>query len=282
MVLGHEIEGVVEALGPDATGLKVGQRVAAFPWIGCGSCRVCVRGEENLCQAPENLGIQRFGGYAQKCLVKHERYAIPCEGVPHGIAGALMCSGLTAYSALKKVADAGDGDPVLIMGFGGVGMMAAQIAATIIPDAPIIVADVSPEKRASAEAAGFQTLDPTSPAAIEALVAAGGVHAALDFVGAEASFAAANAVVRRGGSLIVVGLYGGAATIPIATFPLRALRIQGSYVGNLEEAREVIGLSRAGKIAAIPLDRRPLSSANQALSDLKAGRVNGRVILEDA
>ena len=100
--LGHEIAGVVEKAGPDAT-VKTGQSFAVFPWIGCSECAACKAGEENLCAAPRHLGIQVDGGFATHVLVPHERYLIDHTGLPASLAGAYMCSGLTAFAALKRI-----------------------------------------------------------------------------------------------------------------------------------------------------------------------------------
>jgi D-arabinose 1-dehydrogenase-like Zn-dependent alcohol dehydrogenase len=282
MTMGHEIEGTVAAVGPDAKGVKIGDRVVAYPWIGCGECATCKRGDEQLCNAPQQLGIQRPGGYADYCLVPDAKYLIAAGNVPPGLAAAYMCSGLTAYGALKKVGEAGKLDPIVIVGFGGLGMMAHAFARTLYPDAPILVADVSPEKRKAAEALGMKTFDVNQAATeLPRLLqeTGGGAAAALDFVGSESSFAFATGAVRRGGRAIVVGLFGGAATIPIPTFPFRAIAMMGSFVGRLDEAQEIMALARAGKVAPIPLEERPLSAANAALADLKAGHVMGRVVL---
>jgi D-arabinose 1-dehydrogenase-like Zn-dependent alcohol dehydrogenase len=107
----------------------------------------------------------------------------------------------------------------------------------------------------------------------------GGAYAAVDFVGSEATFAFANAVIRRGGKIILVGLFGGAMAMPLPMFPLRALTISGSFVGSLAEAEEMMGLVRAGKIDPIPVETRPLSEAGHTLDDLRHGRVTGRVVL---
>ena len=87
-------------------------------------------------------------------------------------------------------------------------------------------------------------------------------------------------MLRKGGVLIIVGLYGGALSMPLPLFPQRSLTIQGSYVGTLEELSELIAIGMNGSIPPIPLDLRPLDSAPAALDDLRAGRVSGRVILK--
>jgi D-arabinose 1-dehydrogenase-like Zn-dependent alcohol dehydrogenase len=121
----------------------------------------------------------------------------------------------------------------------------------------------------------------TDPASLGKLMAdtGGGALGVVDFVGSESSFAFATQAVRRGGKVVVVGLFGGAMAMPIAMFPIRALTIGGSYVGSLAEAEAMMELVRAGKVDPIPVKEVPLSSANQVLEDLKAGRVIGRVVL---
>jgi alcohol dehydrogenase len=105
------------------------------------------------------------------------------------------------------------------------------------------------------------------------------VFAAVDFVGSEASFAFANGAVRKGGKIIIVGLFGGAMTMPLPLFPLRALTVMGSYVGTLTEAKEMMKLVRGGKVDPIPVATRPLSAAGATLDDLRHGRITGRVVL---
>ena len=101
--LGHEIAGVVESAGPDATGRSPARKVAVYPWIGCGTCAACKAGDENICAAPRHLGITVDGGFATHVLVPHPRYLIDYAPLSASYAGALMCSGLTAYAALKRL-----------------------------------------------------------------------------------------------------------------------------------------------------------------------------------
>ena len=281
LVLGHEIEGTVARCGPDAKGVKEGDRVVAYPWIGCGECPACTRGEENHCPRPQNLGIQRFGGYADHCLVPDAKYLIASGNVPQGLAAAYMCSGLTAFGALKKVARAGAQDPIAIVGYGGLGMMAHAFARHLYPEAPILVADVSPAKREAAKKANARVYDPADGGAATQLMTdtGDGAAAALDFVGSENSLRFATTAIRRGGRVVICGLFGGAWSTPIPMFPFRAMAIMGSYVGTLDDAKEIMALARAGKIAPIPIEERPLAAANKALEDLREGKIVGRVVL---
>jgi alcohol dehydrogenase, propanol-preferring len=277
--LGHEIAGVVEEAGPDAA-IEPGRRVAVYPWIGCGACPACRHGEENLCAASRHLGIAVDGGYATHVIVPHPRYLLDYAPLSPALAGALMCSGLTAYAALKRQANRAARGPVLLVGLGGVGMMGLALALAMYETAPL-VADIDATKRAAALAAGAAAaFDPADPAARKAVLAAtGGVHAACDFVGSEASLAFATGVLAKGGKVVVTGLLGGAFSTAVAMFPMKAMTIEGTLTGTLGEAQELLALVRGGTAVPVPISERPLSQAQSALDDLRAGRVVGRVVL---
>ena len=282
--LGHEIEGEVVAVGPDAQDVKIGAHYAAFPWIGCGKCAACLRGEENLCVGgPRQLGCSNGcpGGYATHVIVPHPKYLIDYGNTDPALAAAYMCSGVTAYSAMKRVGALGPKDEVVVLGVGGVGMMGVQFAKALFGKGPI-AADIDDEKLAAAKKAGASaTYNTKDPDAAKQLMkdTDGGAYAVVDFVGSEKSFAFASKVVRKGGKIIVVGLFGGAMQMPLPMFPLRVISIGGSFVGSLDETKEMMELVRAGKVDPIPYTKRPLSEANASLNDLAHGKVTGRIIL---
>jgi len=282
LTLGHEIVGVVEALGPDAEGVAVGDARVAFPWIGCRTCAICQHEREQWCMTPKFLGARVPGGYSDHVIVPHPSYLVPYDGVPTPLACTYACAGLTAYSAIQKVAPLREDDHLVLIGAGGVGLSGVHIAPAVVP-ARLIVADVDPEKRAVARQAGaFETVDNSGPDAAKKVLelTGGGVKAAIDFVGAPATARFGMDVLRKGGTLVVVGLYGGALSVPLPLLPQRSLALRGSYVGTLDEMHAVMALGRAGKVPPIPLDLRPLNTAPQALADLRAGRVRGRIILQ--
>jgi D-arabinose 1-dehydrogenase-like Zn-dependent alcohol dehydrogenase len=279
MVLGHEIFGEVVALGPDAEGAAIGDRRVVFPWIGCGECAACQRGDEQLCSPGRALGIAQHGGFADHVLVPHSRYLFDKGDVSDSLAATYACSGLTAYGALKKVGELQAGDEVVIIGAGGVGSMAIQIAMAMGID-PIVV-DIDEGKLQTARDFGatrtFNSSDPQTAKAIRK--ATGGAYAVLDFVGAEASVNYGLNCLRKGGMLVIIGLYGGALSMPIPFIPMNARIIQGSYVGSLQDMSELMTMVRDGQIAPIDIVERPLAEANAALADLKAGQVKGRQVL---
>jgi alcohol dehydrogenase len=278
--LGHEIAGIIESAGPDAEGAVVGRRIAVYPWIGCGACAACRAGEENLCSNHRHLGVAADGGFASHVLIPHPRYLIDYAPLSAAFAGPLMCSGLTAYGALKHLGDLAARGPVLLIGLGGVGMMGLAIARALFATPPI-VADIDAPKREAALAAGAAAAyDPADPQARRAIVSAtGGILAACDFVGSDRSLQFATGVLGRGGKVVVSGLLGGMFSIAAAMFAIKAITIEGTLTGTLAQARELIELARAGNIAPIPTHDRPFGEAQAAIDDLRAGKVVGRTVL---
>jgi D-arabinose 1-dehydrogenase-like Zn-dependent alcohol dehydrogenase len=177
--LGHEIAGRILRAGPQADA-ALGEAVAVYPWIGCGNCAACRRGEENICASPRHLGTTIDGGYATHVLVPHLRYLLDYAPLSAALAGAYMCSGLTAYAALKRLSDRADRGPLLLIGLGGVGMMGLSLAHAMFAQQPL-AADIDATKRDAAAKAGFTAIDPTEPGARKAVLAAtgGGVLARL-------------------------------------------------------------------------------------------------------
>ena len=279
--LGHEIAGTVVAIGPDAQGVGVGDRRVVFPWIGCGACPLCAAGNEHLCNAPRALGINRDGGFSDHVVVPHPKYLLEFDPLPEDQACTYACSGLTAYSALKKVAPLTAADPLLIIGAGGVGLSGIRLARTLF-DTPPIVVEVDKSKWDIAREAGAgQLIDPMADGALRSLIKAtgGGVAAAIDFVGAASTFSFGFGALRKAGKLVCVGLFGGSTPLVPAMVSMKAVSITGSYVGSLQEMHELMAIARSGTLPSLPLTTQPLDNASQALADLKAGHIRGRTIL---
>ena len=279
--MGHEIAGTVVAVGPDAVGAKLGDRRVVYPWLGCGSCSVCLGGDEQICNRPRALGIQRDGGFASHVVVPHAKYLLDFGRLPVDEACTYACSGLTAYGALKKIKALGPEDSILVIGAGGVGLSGIRLAKQVHPAARVVVAELDKSKWEIAKSAGAdEVIDPTAEGAVRNLVkATGGVAAAIDFVGAARTFDFGLAALRKGGQLVCVGLFGGNTTMVPMMIPMRAISIHGAYVGSLAEMQELMAIARSGKLPPMPLTSQPLAKATQALDDLRAGRIKGRTIL---
>lgn len=279
--MGHEVVGTVVAAGEDAMRLaEMGRTYLVYPWFGCGECQVCKSSDEHLCPTPQYLGVLRPGGYADHVLVPHPRYLIDIPAIPPEQAAPYACSGLTAYSALKKLGPDRLGKPILIVGAGGLGLMCLSLLKAM-GRSGAIVADIDPDKRSATLAAGaIAALDPTKDdfAKLLAESAQGGIHAIIDFVGSPASWDLAMATLAKGAIYVIVGLFGGERTLSLATMPLRAITVSGSFVGSRRDLIELMSLVRTG-VDQMPIVTRPLDRAHETLSDLREGRVVGRAVL---
>lgn len=279
--LGHEIAGEVIAVGPKARGVRKGQKRLVYPWIGCGTCAVCKGGDENLCLSPRFLGIQRPGGYSDHVLVPHPRYLLDIGKMKPAEAAPYACSGLTTYSALRKVGPKLKTQPLVIIGAGGLGLMCLGLHKAMKGKAAIVI-DIDPAKRTAAMKMGaVAAIDGAAADAVAQIreAAGGPVCAAIDLVGAPATAQLGIDCLTKGGHLIIVGLFGGQITFSLPLIPQRALTIQGSYVGNLAELKKLMALIRQRKIPAIPISERPLDYAATALEELRGGKVVGRTVL---
>jgi propanol-preferring alcohol dehydrogenase len=282
LTMGHEIVGEVVALGPDATGVKLGDKRLAHPWIGCGSCAVCRRGEEQLCAAPRFLGVQKPGGYADHVLVPHPRYLLDLGTLSPAQAAPFACSGITAFGALKRVGEAiFKEQPILVIGAGGLGLMCLALLKAL-GGMGAVVADIDPGKRAAALKAGaIGAVDAGAGDAVKQAQAAAKapIGAAIDFVGASATARLGIDAIAKGGKYVIVGLFGGDITLSLPLLPMRAITVQGTYVGSLAEMRELLALVGTGKVPSVPINERRLDEANAVLEELKAGRIIGRAVL---
>src|SRR3954462_7522710 len=276
--LGHEPFGIVAALGPKAKGVKAGQKKLVYPWIGCGKCAVCKAGQDNYCVSGSRfLGVNRAGAYSTHMLVPDPKYLLDTRGIDDAFACTLACSAVTVYSAINKLPPPGPQDEVAVIGCGGLGLIAVSVLrAKGVKN--IIACDLDDAKLGAAAQLGAKKLVNTrAPDAGQKL---GGVAAALDFVGAPATAALGIAALRKGGRYVICGLFGGELTHPLPPIAQRAIGIQGSYVGSLQELKEVVALAKKKKLKPSPIETRPAAQANAALEDLKAGRVVGRVVLD--
>jgi len=284
--LGHEIAGTVAAIGSDVVGVAVGDRRIVYPWIGCGRCALCATGDEHLCARPRAIGVNVDGGFADHVVVPDARYLFAYTPLSEEQACTYACSGLTAYSALKKVSAAfvgpGGVERLLIIGAGGVGLSGIRMAAWLgLP--PPIVAEVDRTKWDLAlEAGAAEVIDPRADGAARTLTKAtgGGVAAAIDFVGAGETFAFGIGALKKAGTLVSVGLFGGATTISPALLALKSLHVIGSYVGSPAEMGTMMSLARKAALPELPLNPIPLGAANATLAALKEGHVRGRTILK--
>jgi D-arabinose 1-dehydrogenase-like Zn-dependent alcohol dehydrogenase len=276
--LGHEPFGVVEAVGPKAKGVKPGQKRIVYPWIGCGKCAVCKAGQDNYCVSGIRfLGVSRPGAYSTHLLVPDPKYLVDAAGIDGAFAATLACSGLTAYSAAAKLPEIGPRERVAVLGCGGLGLIGVSVLRAK-GVRHVVACDIDDAKLAAAARLGAkETVNTGAPNAGPKLQ---GIAAAIDFVGSPATAALGIGALRKGGRYVICGLYGGELVHPLPPIAQRAIGIVGSYVGSLEELKEVVALAKRRKIRPAPVQIRPAEEATRALDDLKAGRVLGRIVLD--
>jgi alcohol dehydrogenase, propanol-preferring len=279
---GHEIAGVIDSLGEQAEGFSKNEKVLVFPWIGEGLCPACRMGKENLCDKPRSLGIYTDGGYSEYVLVPSYRYLVKIgEELDTDTTAPLSCSALTAYGAVKNT-NLTPNDNVVIVGAGGLGLMAIQLAKAIT-GSRIIATDLDDEKLKEAKNNGADITinskkeDPVK--AVMELTGKKGADAVIDVVNASKTVETDMQLLRRRARIVLVGLFGGELKLNLVTMPTRAYRLIGSYTGSIADLIELVSLAERGVIKPIISNRFKLDQATEALTMLKEGKIVGRGVI---
>lgn len=281
---GHEIVGRVVALGPDASGVAIGDERIVYPWIGCRECELCRSDHENLCYTPRGMGIIQDGGFSSHVVLPDETYLFAFDGIDPAVAATFPCSVLTVYSAIQKALPLDPAKAVLVVGAGGLGLVAVRMLKAL-GFARIIVTDIAADKRAAAlEAGASAAIDNSADDALAQIAEAGGglLQAAFDLVNVGATAALALETLGKQGKLVLVGVGGGEMPLSLASLIFRPRVIMGTVTGRRQELREVLALAQTGKFVPFPVTLMPKDSANEALSRLSEGKVIGRIVLEDS
>ncbi|MCB1397348.1 MAG: alcohol dehydrogenase catalytic domain-containing protein [Rhodobacter sp.] len=279
--LGHEVVGRVVETGAQVTDCKPGDLRLVYPWIGCGTCEDCLRGDDNLCVASRAIGLRRAGGFADRVLVPDARYLFDIDGIDPSMAATYACAGLTVYSAIAKLMPLSPDAPLVLIGAGGLGQSALAILRAKGHRNTLVV-EPREQGRADALAAGARlTFDPADPqvASLIAAQAGGPVKSVIDLVNSPQTATLALGLLQKGGRLVMVGLYGGAISLPLGTIPVRGISIIGNYTGSPAELGALLDLARSGLLPPIPVTHRPPQEVTAALTDLRDGRVRGRIVL---
>jgi len=287
---GHEIVGTVAEIGNNVKGFSIGDEVLVYPWLGCGECPACKVGNENLCDTPRSIGLFQNGGYAENVKIPHYKYLAKISGIDLDAATSLACSGLTAYTAVKK-ANANSPEYLVIIGAGGLGLMGIQIAKAIT-NSKVICVDLDDKKLETAKEMGADyvvnsniigsvtTGSGNAAQKITSICNNKGADSVIDFVNAPQTAKMGLAVLRKRGNLVLVGLFGGALEISLVTIPLKAVTIQGAYTGNYNDMLELIELAKKGAINPVISKRYSLDEVNTALENLRARKIVGRAVIK--
>jgi alcohol dehydrogenase/propanol-preferring alcohol dehydrogenase len=234
-----------------------------------------------MCLTPRSLGVYANGGYGTHVIAPHPRHLVDLGNIDPAVAATYACSGITVYSAIRKVLPLPPGEAIVVVGAGGLGLNAIAVLKALKHE-NIVVVDVAAEKRAAALKAGaHKVVDGTGAGVTQRITeAAGGpVLAVIDLVNGTATARFAFDALRKGGKLVQVGLFGGELMLPLPVMAIRALTVQGSYVGNPKELRELVKLAQDGALPALPVATVPQRDAYDALMRLRDGKVTGRLIL---
>ena len=282
MTFGHEIAGIVEAVGDKVKNVSIGQQVLVFPSIGCGDCLACNEVRESDCSAMRIIGLKQKGGFATHCLIENEKFLVNIDGLDAAEVVPHACSGITVYNALEKIGPLRDGEWLAVMGCGGLGLNAIAIARAMGFD-NIIGIDIENSKLDAAHEMGAsKTLNSKSANAVADLqkFAESRLMAVIDTFGGESTGQLAVRTLAKSGQYLLVGQAGGDFKMPQVWLPQKAMTVRGSHVGNSPQLRRLIDMVRAGKVKQMPIERRQLSGINQAVEDLEQGRVTGRIVFQ--
>ena len=277
IVLGHEIAGVVEILGPGVDHPKQGTRVGV-PWLfsACGHCKQCIVGDEVLCAKGQYVGMMRDGGYQQFMLARAD-YVLPLpDALSFTDAAPLMCAGLTVYSGLSH-GGFKPSDKVAVVGLGGLGEMAVQFARAMGGRVAVISSTRQKEVRAR-ELGAERFIHEGTERIDEALCSwDGGADIILQVAPSPTSANAALRGLASDGTFVLL------APVPISPDPvaliMRRQRIMGSPSGSRKELQATLDLAAAHGIRSNSR-RFPLDEANNALDELETARPAGRLILQ--
>jgi NAD+-dependent secondary alcohol dehydrogenase Adh1 len=278
-VLGHESAGWVEAVGPDVSSVALGDGVLVYPPYSCGLCLACRRGNDMHCDRHEFTGLSVDGGFAEyvlvdeRSLLKLRDEIAPADVAPHADAG------LTAYHAVKRLADrAVPGTTAVVVGVGGVGHIALQLVREL-GSSFVIGVDTDERRRLLATQLGADEVVDGKRAvdAVRDLTGGQGADLVFDFVGTDETHTASLAMLARGGAYSVIG-YAGTISAPSAGLVVNEHAVVGNLVGTWVDLYELLQLHAAGRVRLVTKTY-PLESVNEVLDRLREGEVTGRAVL---
>lgn len=277
LIGGHEIAGVVSSVGEGVTDLKIGDRVGV-PWLHwtCGECEYCKKGRETLCGKQKITGCTVDGGFAEYVKAPATHAAKLPGGLSAEQVAPLLCAGLTVYKALKNSGIA-KGERLALFGVGGLGHMAVQIGHAM--GAQVCAIDIVEEKLELARSLGAEwTINATTEQVPKAARAIGGAHVALVTSASAAAYETALRVLRKGGTLAVVGMPNEPFKVSAVGLVSGETKIVASAVGTREDLRELFDL-----VAKFPIhchvEARPLEALPAVFDEMKRGAVLGRVVI---
>ncbi|WP_438433949.1 alcohol dehydrogenase AdhP [Gorillibacterium sp. sgz500922] len=279
LIPGHEGVGTVEELGEGVRHLKKGDRVG-IPWLysACGHCEYCLSGRETLCPEQQNAGYSVDGSYAEYCVAAADYVVKIPDNLGFMEAAPLFCAGVTTYKALK-VSEARPGQWVSVVGIGGLGHLAVQYAKAM--GLNVVAVDTHAEKLELAIDLGADlTVNPTKVDPEQWIKERiGGVQVSIVTAVTSKAFESAYRSLKRGGTLVLVGLPPEKMEVPIFNTVLDGTRIIGSIVGTRKDLEEALQFAAEGKVKATIIPRR-LDEINEIFDEMTKGDIQGRVVMD--
>ena len=277
---GHEVAGIVAALGPGVKNLKVGDAVGVA-WLhdACMACEYCETGWETLCEHQHNTGYSVNGGFAEYVIASAAFAAKLPATIDFAAIAPILCAGVTTYKGLKET-EARPGEWVVISGVGGLGHVAIQYAKAM--GLKVVAVDIAEDKLKLARETGADlAVNALAPDAVDKVLAAtgGGAHGVLVTAVSTVAFAQALKMVRRKGTVSLVGLPPGEFPTPIFDVVLKRITVRGSIVGTRRDLDEAIAFAADGKVEA-EVTKVPLAQINDVFDRMKAGKIDGRMVLD--
>jgi propanol-preferring alcohol dehydrogenase len=282
-ILGHEPVGEVVDIGPGVEEFIIGDRVCIYIFVTCGKCLPCILGQENNCMHPKRIGIELSGAYAEYVKAPaRNAFKIP-NGISYEEAAVIPDAINTPFHAIQERAKARLGEDVGVIGIGGLGIHAVQIAK--LAGARVIAIDISPRKLEFAKTYGAdETIDGKRENIVErvrSLTQGKGLDSFIDFVGTPESVRAGLNSLRRRGKLVLVGhdAHRELQAKPFEEIILGEVEILGSHASTRQEMSEVLRLVQTGRIKPVIAARYPLSEVNEAHRVLQEEEILGRIVL---
>ena len=277
---GHEAAGVVAALGPDVTDFKLGDAVGVA-WLhdACMRCEYCETGWETLCAHQHNTGYSVNGGFAEYVIASAAFAVRLPAGVDFAAIAPILCAGVTTYKGLKET-EARPGEWVVISGIGGLGQVAVQYAKAM--GLKVVALDIADDKLELGRAAGAErAVNALTADAVDSVLrdTGGGAHGVLVTAVSTAAFAQALKMVRRKGTVSLVGLPPGEFPTPIFDVVLKRITVRGSIVGTRRDLDEAIAFAADGKVRS-KITKAPLADINAIFDRMKSGKIDGRMVLD--
>ncbi len=283
LILGHEISGIVKELGDGAEGVKVGDKVLIPPVLSCGSCQKCREGRDNICERMQMVGNNIDGGFAEYIKVPARMLFKLPEELPLVESCIISDAVSTPFHAVKNRGAVRGGEWVAILGFGGVGINAVQIAASL--GASVIAIDIDDRKLQLAKQLGaVETINPREvdvAKAVQQITGKAGVDVAFEIIGKPTTLEQAFNLVKPGGRLVVVGYSAENWNLRVSRVMFREITVLGSLGCRLAEYPTLINMVKNGKIKLEPIisSKLKLEQINEAMKNLEEGKVIGRQII---